>query len=240
MGNRCVITTEEREIGVYLHWNGGYDSVRCFLRYCELRGFRSPNNDCYGWARLCQVISNFFGADGLSIGVMPYSTDDRMDPGDNGVFIIKGWRVIYNICDGFKTSYDELEAGLGSKSYDMDNFLKVLDERQPSDQQLGDFLKAKKIPISEVKKGQIIYNQDYRRRWIGKPCLGFGVDEQVSYKNVLGIPYADFCRHMEEYDSLIFGHHKAEGIDVVKGNLCSYVDVDDEGMCWALPMQEDE
>ena len=38
MGNRAVITTEKNfennGVGVYLHWNGGYDSVSAFLKYC--------------------------------------------------------------------------------------------------------------------------------------------------------------------------------------------------------------
>ena len=72
MGNRAVITTSEfmnlhediqfsNELGVYLHWNGGRDSVTAFLTYCKLKGYRPPETDCYGWARLCQVIGNFFG-----------------------------------------------------------------------------------------------------------------------------------------------------------------------------------
>ena len=72
MGNRAVITTKENfdnnGIGIYLHWNGGYDSVSAFLKYCELKGHRSPDTDCYGWARLCQVIGNFFGGT-TSIGI---------------------------------------------------------------------------------------------------------------------------------------------------------------------------
>lgn len=36
MGNRTVITTAERKIGLYLHWNGGRDTVEPLLRYCEL------------------------------------------------------------------------------------------------------------------------------------------------------------------------------------------------------------
>lgn len=58
-GNRAVITTEDKRIGVYIHWNGGRDSVEAFLKYCELKGYRKPEEDCYGWARLCQVIGNF-------------------------------------------------------------------------------------------------------------------------------------------------------------------------------------
>lgn len=76
MGNRAVITTRDNfrsnGVGVYLHWNGGRDSVEAFLKYMKLRRFRTPDSDSYGWARLCQVIGNYFGGT-LSIGV------DRVD-----------------------------------------------------------------------------------------------------------------------------------------------------------------
>ena len=88
MGNRAVITTPDKKIGVYLHWNGGRDSVEGFLRTCKKYGFRPPERDNYGWARLCQVIANFFGPDGLSVGIGPYEELDRNN-GDNGVYIIK-------------------------------------------------------------------------------------------------------------------------------------------------------
>ena len=46
MGNRAVITTKENfennGIGIYLHWNGGRDSVEGFLEYCRRKGYRSP------------------------------------------------------------------------------------------------------------------------------------------------------------------------------------------------------
>lgn len=92
MGNRAVITTEQKKLGIYLHWNGGRDSVEAFLKYCELKKFRKPENDNYGWACLVTVISNFFGS-GTSIGIDTY---DRMDTdnGDNGVYIIKDWKII--------------------------------------------------------------------------------------------------------------------------------------------------
>lgn len=93
MGNRAVITTPEKKIGVYLHWNGGRDSVEGFLATCKKYGFRPPERDIYGWARLCQVIANFFGMDGLSVGIGPYEELDR-DNGDNGVYIIKDWQII--------------------------------------------------------------------------------------------------------------------------------------------------
>ena len=96
MGNRAVITTRENfennGVGVYLHWNGGRDSVEAFLQYCELKGFRSPDTQSYGWARLAQVIGNFFGGT-LSVGI---DTIDHLDCDnwDNGVYIIEVWKIV--------------------------------------------------------------------------------------------------------------------------------------------------
>lgn len=97
MGNRAVITTRENfennGIGVYVHWNGGRNSVEAFLKYCKDSRFRAPDEDCYGWARLVQTIANFFGPDGLSVGVDTVNNLD-CDNGDNGVYIIKGWKIV--------------------------------------------------------------------------------------------------------------------------------------------------
>lgn len=98
MGNRAVITTDcinakySYKLGVYLHWNGGRDSVEAFLSYCKLKKYASPENDNYGFARLCQVIGNFFG-DTDSIGI-DLCTNLDCDNFDNGVYIIKEWQII--------------------------------------------------------------------------------------------------------------------------------------------------
>ena len=92
MGNRCVITTEAKEIGVYLHYNGDPDFVASLLHYCSLAGIRKPENDCYGWARLCQVAANYFGGT-LSIGIDRYDRLDT-DNGDNGTYIIRDWEIV--------------------------------------------------------------------------------------------------------------------------------------------------
>lgn len=80
-------------MGVYLHWNGGRDSVQAFLEYCRLRSFRRLENDDYGWARLCQVMGNFLGADGCSLGVDDITRLDQNNY-DNGVYLIKDWRIV--------------------------------------------------------------------------------------------------------------------------------------------------
>lgn len=119
MGNRAVITTAERKIGVYLHWNGGRDTVEPLLQRCELKGYRAPSSDDYGWARLCQVVGNFFGGT-LSVGVMLYSDEGRMDPGDNGIYAIEGWRSVDRILP-----YESL---VEQKQYDFDEMLRAFDE----------------------------------------------------------------------------------------------------------------
>lgn len=93
MGNRAVIRTEKNDIGIYLHWHGGRDSVEAFLAYCKMKRFRTPENDNYGWAYLCQVMCNFFNGTGLSVGIDKVDCLD-CDNGDNGVYIIKNWEII--------------------------------------------------------------------------------------------------------------------------------------------------
>ena len=123
MGNRAVITTKENfennGIGIYLHWNGGRDSVDAFLKYCELKGYASPDKDNYGWARLAQVIGNFFGG-GLSLGV---DTVDNLDcdNGDNGVYFVENWAVAGR---EFNRYGEQAEYPLG-------DMLLAIDEKQP-------------------------------------------------------------------------------------------------------------
>lgn len=92
MGNRAVITTEDRRIGIYVHWNGGRNSIVGFLTFCKLKGYRDPSDDNYGWARLCQCIGNFFGEE-CDVGI---DTLDHLDCDnwDNGMYIIKNWEII--------------------------------------------------------------------------------------------------------------------------------------------------
>lgn len=126
MGNRAVIATEDKDVGVYLHWNGGKESVETFLAYCDLKGYRPPETDCYGWARLCQVCGNFFGGS-TSLGVDKYERLDT-DNWDNGVYIIKDWKIIgreYQKYDDYELTPEELEERLIA-----------LNEDQPAKEQL--------------------------------------------------------------------------------------------------------
>lgn len=145
MGNRAVITASKStavagssDLGIYLHWNGGRDSVEAFLTYCRIAGFRSPDVDNYGWARLVQVIANFFGGDGLSIGFDKCSKLD-CDNYDNGVYIIRGWEIVDR---QYKRNSEQ-------HGYDLAEMVQYIDECQPVKMQLG----AERIAEALAKLG---------------------------------------------------------------------------------------
>lgn len=139
MGNRAVITDESKGCGIYIHWNGGIDSVKAFVKYCELRGFRGfPDN--YGVARLTQVIANYFGGD-LSIGVVGDPLR-WVDGCDNGLYVIKGWQIVghyrndrsykeYNVIKLDEWGEEEREG------YDILEMIIDIDKKQPKEDQLG-------------------------------------------------------------------------------------------------------
>lgn len=134
MGNRAVITASKAsdvqsamDIGVYLHWNGGRDSVEAFLKYCELKQYRTPDTDDYGWARLCQVIGNFFGGS-TSIGINLCCCLD-CDNGDNGTYIIQGWKIV-------DRKYFS-EYGIEQNNHDLLDMLVDIDNAQPESERLG-------------------------------------------------------------------------------------------------------
>lgn len=136
MSNSGIITNKEKQVAVYLHWNGGRDSVEAFLKYCELAKFRSPDTQNYGWARLCQVIANFMGPDGLSVGVDKYENFNGWYI-DHGVYIIEGWKIVGR--EDFK--------GEEQQEYSLAEMLMEIDERQPTNQQI-----FKVMGVHEVEK----------------------------------------------------------------------------------------
>ncbi|WP_346685977.1 hypothetical protein [Enteroscipio rubneri] len=167
MGNRAVITTPKREIGLYLHWNGGRDTIEPLLKYCELKGYRPPSSDCYGWARICQVMGNFLGG-ALSLGIGAYSTDENMNPGDNGIYVIEGWRIVERVYP--YESFSEQAA------YDFDEMLRSLDASMPEGERLGDFLDAREVPASELKIGDAVWMPSYESGYELFPVAGFADD----------------------------------------------------------------
>tara|TARA_X000001388_G_scaffold50422_1_gene36420 strand:- start:387 stop:758 length:372 start_codon:yes stop_codon:yes gene_type:complete len=106
MGNRAVIHDESwGNVGIYLHWNGGRNSVEQFLKYAKEVGIRSGD---YGCARLVQIIGNYLGGT-MAIGVGEL---DRLDTeSDNGTYIIKNWEIVERKHSGYdveQTGYEEV------------------------------------------------------------------------------------------------------------------------------------
>lgn len=90
MGNRAVITFDQNRhpdsLGIYLHWNGGAESVLAFLEACNKLEVRDDSDPSYQAARLVQIIGNFFGGT-CSVGVDTLENLD-CDNGDNGIFVV--------------------------------------------------------------------------------------------------------------------------------------------------------
>lgn len=126
MGDRAVIATENKDLGVYLHWNGDRNNINGFLIYCKMQGFRAPETDNYGWARLTQIIANFFVCNGLSVGVDKYENLDT-DNWNNGTYIIKDWEIIGR----------EFFEGEEEDDRDLIGILIAIDKMQPPHMQLG-------------------------------------------------------------------------------------------------------
>lgn len=188
MGNRAVITAskalsvkDSNDLGVYVHWNGGRNSVEGFLEYCKLQGFRCPESDSYGYARLVQVIANFFGAGGLSVGIDKCCKLD-CENWDNGVYIIENWEIV-------DRKYHE---GHEQQEYDLIDMLLEIDENQPKNMQLGEkFIKAPVVPTTNIKVGDLVYKRRFDGRFELFEVVGIGEEKMVNGQNIEGVPYID-------------------------------------------------
>ena len=121
MGNRAVITIKEKDVpqedwnSLYLHWNGGRDSVEPFLHVAKLYEIRCQEDSSYAIARLSQLIGNTLGGT-LSLGVGAYKCLDTTS--DNGVYVVEDWEIVDRLNhDGYEQSeynFDEFVAEIRS------------------------------------------------------------------------------------------------------------------------------
>lgn len=182
MGNHAIIKTANGHIGMYLHWNGGRDSVEAFLKYCDLRGFRSPEVDGYGWARLAQVVGNYFGG-GLSVGIIELSGVGDGEGCANGTYIIHKWKII-----GREDFY-----GQEQHEHKLEAMLREIDAAQPPKDRLGDYLDAQEVSTDSLKVGDVIFFRDVLDRGVEKQkIVGIGkLGQVVNGRDVGGVPYMD-------------------------------------------------
>lgn len=188
MGNRCLIVPKGQEnLGVYLHWNGGVDSVTAFLEYCKMKEYRpfgGKNADGYGIARFVQVVGNYFGG-GLSIGIEAITeelTEDYADAYDNGIYIIDGWGICKRICPS------------GHEGYDLMDMLIDIDNAQPEGEQLGeDYLKAEEVDATELEIGDEVFILNRSAQVERYTVQGFADDSNLPDFNrpLMGSPFID-------------------------------------------------
>ena len=97
MGNRAVISFKSDHISkdlspsIYLHWNGGRDSVEAFLEVGRIVGIRW-NDPTYACARLAQIIGTWMRSTS-SLGVGVYA-NLHTDNYDNGVYWVKSGQIV--------------------------------------------------------------------------------------------------------------------------------------------------
>lgn len=194
MGNRAIVKPVGKNVGVYLHWNGGVESVVAFLEYCKLKGYRDfggQYSDGYGIARFAQVVGNFFGG-GLSVGIETdvNETEEAAEWMDNGIYIIDGWDIVKRI--------GAPDDRIPEPEQDM---LLFIDSKQPVSEQLGEeFITAEVVDAKELNIGDAVFVQKYE----GKPDLhvvaGIAPPDTIrNGRNVDGLPYVDLYGRDGDY-----------------------------------------
>ena len=211
MGNRAIIKGKGSNLGVYVHWNGGYDSVLAFTQYCKLKEYRSPETDDYGVARLCQVIGNFFGGS-TSVGVWNMKDETTMTPEivkdywlDNGVYEIENWEIVAHWNSDLVT--EEYHEG-----YDLTELLCKIDESMPAKEQLGkNFICAEIVPTKELKVGDKVYIQSgYKNEIEVHTVMGIAGEDEWHNGNVSGLPYVDLYDHNGDWSRNTNNYIKTE------------------------------
>jgi len=94
MGNRAYVVFEEgkhRSPAIYLHWNGGPESVYAFLQVLKEYGADQHSPE-YSSARFVQLVCNYLGGT-LSLGIVTFKRFEQLVEEDNGLYVVSRHRV---------------------------------------------------------------------------------------------------------------------------------------------------
>ena len=159
MGNRAIVIFSDKDRtefspAVYLHWNGGPESVYQFLDELDRRKIRGGDDLSYQSARFVHVVADFMDQDeatGLSLGIFngPESLEaEALEPfqqGDNGIYVVYrggGERQVWRFGPDGEWGVDSVEQeyrmALKSDYYTKDGgFRTLFEEQRPKISQHG-------------------------------------------------------------------------------------------------------
>lgn len=79
--------------------------------------------------------------------------------------------------------------------------LQAIDEAQPKEERLGDYLKAVEIPTEKVKLGDMVCFINWNGELVKGEVVGFGEDKIVNGAKVKNMPYLNLYGDKEKgYD----------------------------------------
>lgn len=181
-----MITTQGAPLGVYLHWNGGRDSVEAFLRWAELAELPPLRKDGRGFTAFAAVLCNFFGNDGNTVeieAIDPRNLTQHVTE-DNGIYLVEGWEIVGRL--GAPT--------FEQNSYKLETMLAEIDKGQGVGDQLGAYLLAQDVPTESLSVGDRVWGRaawNAPTRFQEYTVLGFGENRMINGTNVLCKPYID-------------------------------------------------
>lgn len=138
MGNRGIIAVKNGDYAVYLHWNGGRDSVEAFIKYAELAKLYTPMGgtiyELEQWSKFVTILDNW----GASVYLQNISPNRKTNGTinkdywgtDNGIYYINNWQIVGR---AFNKRPEQ-------NVYSLPDFLRDIDEKQPKHKQLGKVL----------------------------------------------------------------------------------------------------
>lgn len=204
MGNRAVILGTEADLAIYLHWNGGRDSVEAFLKYAKLQQYPSLNTSS-GVVAFTSMVSNFFGSPGSSVDILIVAQQESLDVGDNGVYVVdKSFDIVE------RRHFNRTE----QQHFKLEEMLKGIDEAQPEGMQLGELLTAEEVPTESVKVGDTVIIKDFKGT-NKYEVLALGDDRMVNGSNVKGLPFIQWTTAAMKLDN-INNYVKTETVRVLR------------------------
>lgn len=188
MAERAVITVlndkymSPNDLAMYTQHCGGRDCIEAYLAYCKLKGYAPPEKDEKSLFLLREVMRNHI------YGTLEESGESEEDYEhhlpvealslcmfdaywDEGLYVIKDWRIVRRIVEDTNKMAGEL------LRYDLIDMLLEIDSSQPEDIQLGE-----KQIRSKLRK---LYWQGYRakRTWLQKLIKELKVRRYERWKN---------------------------------------------------------